>query len=177
MKAKERQYKGILRESLIVILVLALLAPALAAQEKRGAQIVVTKNDGTVFQGELLAVRGTDLLIMAGSTPGGVSVSLADAKLVKVIKQGKAWTIVGGAFIGGLLGGALGYAVESGHQEFMSDIDKAAGAAVGAGIGLVSGGLVGMLISSNKKIPVVSTDPESVSQAAARLRKVARDRS
>ena len=177
MEEKKGQRKKILRESFITILVLAVLAPGLAASERRGAEVVVTKNDGTVIRGELLAVKGTDLLIMDESASGGVSVSLTDAMLVKVVNRGKVGLILGGALIGGSLGGGLGYAVESGHHEPLSGIDKAAGAIVGGGIGLLAGGIVGVVLSSSKELPVIGTDPNSVNQMASQLRRLARDRS
>jgi hypothetical protein len=133
MKKENRRGKGFLRPLFVVILSLASLAPLLDAKERRGAQLAISKKDGTVVKGELLAVKEENLLIMDGSTPGGVTVSLKDALLVKVIKQGKAALILGGVFIGGAIGGATGYAIESGQHGFLSGLAKAAGAGIGAG--------------------------------------------
>ena len=177
MNINHHQCGWILRVPLAVVLVLGLLAPALGAQERKGAEIAVAKNDGVVVKGELLAVKGTDLLIMDGPTPGGVSVSLADAKLVTVVKRGKAGVILAGALVGGGVGAAAGYGVESGQHGFLSSLPKAAGTLVGGGLGLVAGLLVGALVSSNKTIAVVGTDPISVGRVAAQLRPLARDRS
>jgi hypothetical protein len=180
MKEKKGRRKGILgivRVSSAVVLVLALLAPGLVAQERRGAILVVTKNDGTVVRGELLAVKGTDLLIMDKSAQVGVSVSLADANLVKVVKRGKAVWILTGALVGGAVGGGLGYASQAGNHEFLSDIDKAAWAIGGAGAGILAGGIVGLVAGASKKFPIVDSDPNSLNLIASRLRKMAKDKS
>jgi hypothetical protein len=161
----------------IIALCLALLVPVLDAKERRGTQLVISKRDGVVVQGELLAVKEENLIIMDESTPGGVTVSLRDARLVKVVKQGKAGPILGFALLGGFVGGATGYAVGSGHDGFLSDIDKVAGGAIGAGIGIVAGGLVGIVAGSNKTFTIANADPASIRNVIDHLRPLARDRS
>jgi len=176
MNVKSCQQKGMLRGTLSAVLVLALLAPALWAQASRGAEVVVMKRDRAVIKGELLSVKGTDLLIMDRSTPGGVSVALGDVVEIKVIKRAKVGKVVGGALIGGAAGAGGGYLAESNRHGFLSGIDKAAGFLIGGGIGIVVGGLAGLAMTSDKEIMVAGTDPQSVSVAAARLRHYARGR-
>jgi len=166
-----------LRGFLAPILVLALLVPALSGKEGRGAQVAVTKSDGTVVRGELLAVRGTDLLIMDKSTPGGISVSLANAKLVRVVKRGKAAIILGGVALGGAAGAGLGYTIDSGDNSPLSGIGRAAWAAGGGAIGVLAGGVFGWIIASDEKFPIVASDPNSLKTTAFRLHRLARDRS
>jgi hypothetical protein len=166
-----------LRESSTVILVLALLAPVLVAKERRGAQLVVTKNDGRVVRGELLAVKGTDLLIMAELALERVSVSLADAKVVKVVKRAKAGGIITGVLIGGVVGAAVGSASQAGNHEFLSGIDKAAWTIAGAGIGILAGGIIGLVAGSREKFTIVGSNPNSLNLIASQLRKFAKDKS
>jgi len=176
MKRRKGRLKGRLAASVIPIMVLALLAPRLAADESRGAQVVVTRNDGILVRGELLAVKGTDLLIMEGSARGGVSVSLAEVKLVTVVKRGKAGLILGGVLLGGAAGGGLGAAVESGQHGFMSGVGKEARTRAGAVLGVLVGGLLGVAMCSNKEFPVDGASPDSVNVVASKLRPLARDR-
>ena len=178
MKEKRGQRKRILRilkESSAVVLVLALLAPVLMAKERRGAQLVVTRNDGKVVRGELLAVKGTDLLIMTAL--GEVSVRLAEAKLVKAVKRAKAGRILTGVLLGGVAGGALGYASQAGNHKFLSGIDKAAWTIAGGGIGILAGGIIGLVAVPSEKFPIVNSDPNSLNLIASQLRKMARDKS
>jgi hypothetical protein len=64
MRTRSRQRKGIVKESLSAALIVALLAPALGAGERRGAQVIVTKREGGILEGELLAVKGLDLVLL-----------------------------------------------------------------------------------------------------------------
>ena len=168
-------WRGIFREALSAILVLALLTPSLAAKARRGAEIIVNKNDGTIVRGELLAVKGTQLLIMDGLAGGGISVSLADAKLVKVVNP--AGFAIGFLAVvgGGVAGGFIGHAAGTHSKNTIAG--PAIGTALGAGIGAGAGLIVGLVAGSGKKLKIAGTDSDSVEKAAARLRPLARDRS
>lgn len=60
--------------------------PGLSAQEKRGAEIVVTKTNGSLYRGELIAVRPDSLLLLG---PGGkdTSIGLADIGIVRIVRR------------------------------------------------------------------------------------------
>jgi hypothetical protein len=178
MNTHSRQRKGILRESLAVILVLALLAPGLAAGERRGNDVIVTKNDGKVVAGELLAVKGTDLLIMDGSTSAGITASLADVKSVKVIKNSKFLKGVGlglliGAPIGALVGAASGK-TNPGWFEVTPGQGAVLGAVFFGGLSALVGGVFGAVAGTDKNVHVNS---QASAELAYELRKYARDRS
>lgn len=68
------------RPVIIIVLELTLIVPAATAKQRRGAELVVTKKDGQAVQGELLAVRGIDLILRTGAGRG-VTVSLKEVDL------------------------------------------------------------------------------------------------
>jgi len=173
--------KGILRGPLAVVLVLALLAPGLTAKERRGHDVIVTKKDGTVVQGELLAVKGTDLIIMESSTSGGVTASLAEVKTVKVIKPSKFLKGLGiGFLVGAPIGAVIGATTGTSHPGWF-EYTPAEGA-LGWGLilgatGALIGGIGGAIASIDKNVTIGDTSPTGLARVAYVLRQYARQRS
>ncbi len=171
-----------LRRTVAILLALALLAPGLVAKERRGANLVVTKKDGAVVRGELLAVKGTDLLIMDGSTAAGVTVSLADVRTVRVAKKTRILQGMGAGFLfGGLLGagvGALTYTESSKGWDMYDTRGESVIAwglflgVIGVAVGAVAGGIAGI----DRNIRVNENSTYGMVGAAEQLRPYARDR-
>jgi hypothetical protein len=182
MKTKRGQRKGVwgcvLRGPFSIILVLALLAPGLAAGERRGAQVVVIKKDGKIVQGELLAVKGTDLLIMDLLTSAAVTENLTNISSVDKVEKKSNW--LPGMIIGVLAGGAVGALVEqSKNYQNLNAADKYPKGQVTIA-GAVGFGLLGAYIGGRikaKAIKVERTDPEYLAGVAAKLKNLARERS
>jgi hypothetical protein len=188
MEEKRNQRKrmmgkwGMLREPLAVLLVLALMAPVLEAKARRGAEVVVTKGDGTVVRGELLAVKGTDLVIMEGSTSAGITASLADVKSVKVVKKSKILKGLGEGFlIGGVAGAGLGAMTWNKNDTgWFVPRTRGEAALMGGIAGGVFGGVLGVVFGAvagvDEDIVINATSPIALGQTAAQLRRLARDR-
>ena len=176
MNKKNGRSKGILRESLAVILVLAILVPALGANERRGATLVITKTDGKVVQGELLAVKGHDVILLDISTSAELTESLVNIQLIDKIPKKSKW--VTGMILGAIAGGATGALVEKskGYQN-LNEADKyPKGQLILAGA--VGNGLLGAYIGGKikaKAIKVERTDPEYLAEIAVKLNKWARN--
>jgi len=168
------------KKALAVFLALAALAPGLAAKERRGNDILVTMKDGKAFSGELLAVKGTDLVILDGTTAAGITASLADVKTVKVIKTSKFWKGVGWGFIIGAPVGALIGAASGKKDPGWFEFTPAQGAILGAvSLGSLSalvGGIAGAGAGTDANISVSSASATDLATAAAELRRYARDR-
>jgi hypothetical protein len=181
MEEKKSQRKGILRESLTVILVLALFAPVLEAKERRGARLVVTKKDGTVVQGELLVVKGEDLILMDGSTSEGITESLQEIQTIKVIKKSKLLKGLGIGFLVGAVPGALVGASKGqenpGLLEFTPGGGAVAGAIVFGTLGALIGGVVGVIAGIDQNITIKNTSSQETTRVGGLLRRLARDRS
>jgi hypothetical protein len=187
MNKKNRRRNGFIRTSLLVVLGLTLLAPALSAKERRGANIVVTKNDGTIVRGELLAVMGEDLIIMDESTLGGITAGLADIQDIKVVKKSKIPIGIGIGFLSGAAVGATAAAIDYSEPkpvEFWSNppsnFPYPKGLVVlGAGLALgVLGALAGGVIAGagdKRNFTIEDMSPEKIDKTISRLRKLARD--
>jgi hypothetical protein len=98
---------------LLFCLITALLFSPLSGMDDHGANVVVTKKDGTLTQGELIAVKWNALVVSAGETSPEESVSIAikDIGKVEVVKKSKIWKgMLWGALIGagiGVVGGSI----------------------------------------------------------------------
>lgn len=90
-----------------VALVISLLAlPAdLSAKEKRGADLIVTRLDGSQVSGELIAVKRDSLLLLSNGRDE--SIDLADIKAVRIVRKSRAGKGAFYGFLGGAMTGAL----------------------------------------------------------------------
>jgi hypothetical protein len=112
----------------------------LAAGGRRGANLVVTRLDGTRVSGELIAVKPASLLLLAGSA--SASVELTDIKSVRILRPSKAGLFAGLAGAAGFIGGALAGLKAWHDEEDQLAYGAIAGLYLGA-IGAVSGLFVG----------------------------------
>jgi len=88
--------------ALAFCLITALLFSPLAGMDEYGANVVVTKKDGTLARGQLLAVKRDALVVSASETATGGSVSIAieDIGNVKVNAKSVGKGILGVVLIG-----------------------------------------------------------------------------
>src|SRR4030042_1573015 len=91
-----------------VALVISLLAlPAgLSAKERRGADLIVTRLDGSKARGELIAVKQDTLLLFSPGTD--LTIPLADIKAVQIVRKSRAGKGALYGFRAGAVGGAGG---------------------------------------------------------------------
>lgn len=96
-----------------------LVSPAaVAAKERRGAEIVVTRLDGTRVGGELVAVRSDSLLLLSQEAGRDVTVGLAEVKSVVIVRKSRALLFAAiGAVAGALPGAAIGIYPGGGEDE------------------------------------------------------------
>src|SRR5512136_629558 len=92
--------------SVLLIVSLLILSVDLPSQERRGAELVVTKNDGQVLKGELIAVKENSVLLLSAEG-ADVSVDIKDINMI-IIKTGKKPKVEKGFIIGLLAGAATG---------------------------------------------------------------------
>ncbi len=167
-----------LRGLIATVLVVSLMAvpQALLAQERRGANLIVTRNDGHALSGELIAVRQNSLVFLS---PVGkdISVAAADIAKITIAKKSKA----GGGFligmlVGGIAGGVLGFKGNKGDPDMEST-----GAVVGALALGALGGLIGLAIGAgaggDETIEFAALTDAEKSKVLDRLRGMARMRS
>lgn len=111
-------------------------APGLAAQERPGADLVVTKLDGSRVSGELLAVRPDSLILLSGGAD--LSVGFAGIASVRIVRRSRA--LPGGALVGaGIAGGLIAVAEQTTEEEAGAIMVIPLGALVGMALGAVAG--------------------------------------
>jgi len=178
MEYDRRRDKRLLRTFVICALGLTLIAPAVAAREKKGVDVVVMKKDGTIVQGELLAVRGENLLLIKVFTNEGLTESLREISMIKVVRKNKFTKGLGRGFLYGALGGAvLGAAVTNETSGGGGLAMAAIGGIYIGGIGALIGGIAGALAPSDEVIAIEKTDAIYLAGISSKLRRMARDRS
>ncbi len=116
-----------------------LFAPArLSAKQRRGAALIVTKLDGALVSGELIAVRPDSLLLLSDSRD--LSIPLAEVQIVRIVRRSRIWPYAG---IGGAIGLAgVGFLVLSGGNDVDYGTEKTL---LAGGIGALAGTIAGVI--------------------------------
>jgi len=151
MRASQDGKTGFLRRSAAIGLGLALLMPAAFGKDRAGAHVKLVRKDGTVVEGELLAVKGRDLVLRTYSTSDGVTEGIDGLAEVRIVRKPRVLNGLGNGFlIGGLAGAGLGAMWgSSGHDhadEWLYIGPRNAGEGALAGV-VVCGG-IGALIGT-----------------------------
>ncbi|MCJ7488498.1 MAG: hypothetical protein MUQ25_20345 [Candidatus Aminicenantes bacterium] len=152
---------GIVVTSALVVLFLSIPA-GLSAKEKRGANLIVTRLDGSQVIGELIAVKRDSLLLL--SYGRDESIDLADVKTVRIVRRSRSGQGAMLGFVGGVLTGAILGGTSGGIDEFTA---SEAGLIFGFVFGIVGGlgGLgVGTLMSIDTTIDIAG-EPEALVQS------------
>jgi len=165
--------------ALFLVFSILALSGSLYAKERRGAKLIITKKDGQQIGGELIIVKPNSLLLL--DTEGkGVSVDIADIKVIRIVKKSKLWKGAGiGLLIGGGTGALLGYMSGDDPPDFISFTaeDKALIFGVGLGsIGLLIGGVGGAFAGTDKTIQIEGMPLGTIKAYLEELRKKARIR-
>jgi hypothetical protein len=165
--------------SLFLVLSLLLLSIPLTAKEKKGADLMVRKTDGTEVRGELIAVKENSVVLMDGNSGADVTVGVDDISLIKIVKKSKALQDAGLLFLvfcgTGLVLGSLASKEKSGF-DILSDSEVFIG--LGFLLGLITGGIgavAGSLAGKDETIQIKrGSDPRLKSLILQDLRKKAR---
>ena len=164
------------KKLLVLVLVCILIFPlGLTAKEKKGADLIIQKTDGTQARGELITVKENSLLLLDRESGADVSVDVKDIKVITIVKKPKA---LQGAGLGFLISAAslsaLAWATD---EEFFTD-PEGGGPLVLAlwfGIpGLLVGAVVGSIIGTDKRIQIEGKTDSEILENLEYLRKKAR---
>jgi hypothetical protein len=146
-------------------LVMAFLAaPAgVSAKERRGADIIITQNDGSQHRGELIAIKPDSLLLLSSGTD--LTVARADIQSVRIVRRSRSGAAAGIGAAVGFIGGAayvlVGY--DSLEGPFKS---RAQGVAlvgiVAGGLGALGGLLVGSAAGADSTFAVAGAEDASL---------------
>ena len=127
------------------------------AKDRQGAEVVITKKDGTLVSGELIAVKKNSLLILSSGPEAGTDLTLAfdEIQKVRIVRKSHVWDGLGyGLLIGGGGGAIAGFASGDDRSGFfmLTASDKAMilsafFGSIGMIIGGIGGGLAGRDLS------------------------------
>ena len=179
----------------LVFSILTLSIP-LTAKEKKGADLIIQKTDGTQVRGELIAVKQNSLVLMERDSGADVTVDIKDVNIIKIVKKSKtlAWGgigLVSGAVIGVLGGylsgddytiGATGFAhtwpgPPPGPPLSYTADEKALISGIACGIiGGALGGIGGAFAGADKTIQIEGKSDSEIQEILEKLRKQARVR-
>ena len=162
---------------LISLIFLFIFSNNLEAGAKRGAEIVVQKNDGSQIRGELIAVKKSSLLLLDSESGIDVSVNTTEIEIVHVLKGPKTGL---GAISGFLVGGVIG-ATAVGKDKNCGQCPNSArrniiGGALVGGIGALIGALIGSSAGNNEIIILKNLPQEALESELERIRSKARIR-
>jgi hypothetical protein len=138
-----------------------LVIPAnLSAKERRGANLIVTRLDGSQLSGELIAVKPDSLLLLS-NVGRDESIDLAGIKTVRIVRKSRAGLFAG---IGGAAGAAVGatvgaYVFNGGSDDEPSSLRN--GLVFGA-LGALAGWLADSMVNSDSHFTVAGKPPDAV---------------
>jgi hypothetical protein len=164
--------------SLFLVFSILFLSWNVFARERKGADLIIQKTDGTQVRGELIAVKEDSLLLLERESGADVTIEIVDTKAITVKKRHVLeWTAAG--LVGGTLGGFLiGQSLESPYDpngwNFFRGYPTAVGTIVGSAIGLVIGIVVGISIKGAKTIQIKGKSKSMTQEIFEDLRKKAR---
>jgi hypothetical protein len=91
--------------SLFLVFSILLLSGNLFAKERKGADLIVQRKDGTQVRGELIAVKENSLLLMERDSGADLTIDIGDISAITILKKSK---YLSGAGLGFLIGAGAG---------------------------------------------------------------------
>lgn len=164
----------------LVLVFFLLILPANLYAKNKGANLIVTKKDGQLIEGELITVKPNSLLLL--NTEGrDVSFGIGDIRVIRIAKKSKFFQSLGiGFLIGAGTGAILGLA-EGGSIDFFGGTVSAEENALIGGVilgfnGLILGGIAGASAGRDKTIQIEGKPDLEIEEVLEKLRKKARIR-
>ncbi len=162
--------------SLFLVFSLMMLSVNLYAKERRGAILVITKKDGGMIEGELIAVKKYSLLLFTGRD---VSIEIENIKIIRIVKKSKFLQSLGFGLLIGAGSGALLFALGGyDSSSYLSSPDVEMRALVGGGLGgffgILIGGTLGYYSGIDKKIQIEGMTDLKIQKTLVKLRMKAR---
>ncbi|MGZ5480150.1 MAG: hypothetical protein ACXWGZ_11185, partial [Candidatus Aminicenantales bacterium] len=154
----------------VLVASFSLLPADLSAKGKRGATLVITRTDGTLVTGELIAAKPDSLLLL--STAGrDESVGLGEIKSVRIVRRSHTLLLAAIGFAPGAVAGGLAMSYDPEIETWA----KVAGAAVGGALGALAGLGISLGIGADATFPVAGEPGEALSRLMTRLKGLSRE--
>jgi len=169
-----------MKKFIALFLVFSILALSgnLIAKEKKGADLIIKKTDGTQVRGELIAVKQNSLLLLERDSGVDWTIDTVDTQAITIKKKSHLleWSAAGlllGTGVGFMIGSSL-ESYDSSAWNLTEGMPTAAGTIVGGAIGLVAGVAVGLATKESKTIQVEAKSDSEIQKILEELRKKAR---
>jgi hypothetical protein len=157
---------------LLVFSVIALSTP-LSAKEKKGADLIIQKTDGTQVRGELIAVKENSFLLIERDSGADVTVDIGEVYEIRIVKASKVLRRAGtGTLIGAGIGGIIGAAND--EPGWFQGLATGIGVIIGALVGLIAGVIVGVGEGVDESIQIEGKSDSEIQEILEKLRKKAR---
>lgn len=168
--------------SLFLVLSILLLSGNLFARERKGADLVIQKTDGTQIRGELIAVKENSLLLLERDSGADVTVDIHDIRVITIVGKSKAFGgAVRGLFIGACVGAIVGLVADKviDKEDWVWGPEHSAllGGGIGGAAGAIGGGLIGASAGKNVTFQIEGKSDAEIKEILEKLRKKARVRS
>lgn len=150
----------------LFIAVVAFPSHSYSKVKKHGAELLIQKKDGQRIKGELLTVKGSNLLLKDSSSLSGLTLDIGEINSIQVVKKSKLFQGLGyGLLIGGGSGAFVGFM--SGDDKpgwfSMTAQQKALLGAIGLGIlGASLGGICGAIKGIDESIEMEGRSTEEI---------------
>jgi hypothetical protein len=170
-----KEITQVVAQLLIPFVVFSLIFPG-NLTAKTGAQVLITKNDGQVIEGELLRVKEDSLFIMTSAANTGVTVDIHEVNTIGIKRKSKFGKgLLKGGLIGFTGGALLGIVY---HPVINEDNGGALDGAIRGGIffGVVCaflGGIIGVGLKNYKTFQVTGSSAVEVKKILKKLKKKA----
>ncbi|MCJ7611461.1 MAG: hypothetical protein MUP19_04295, partial [Candidatus Aminicenantes bacterium] len=142
-----------------LIISLLVIPGNVAAKDRRGADLVVTRLDGSQVSGELIAVKRDSLLLL--SYGRDESIDLTDVKTVRIVRKSRAGLFAGLAGAAGATAGAFVGLYTGGGDDESGPASIRGGVVYGA-LGALAGLLANSMVNSDTHFTVAGKTPEAV---------------
>jgi len=160
--------------SLFLVASVILLSTPISAKERKGADVIIQRADGTQVRGELIAVKEKSLLMLARESGGDVTVDVEEIKIITMVKKAKYLSGAGLGFLIGAAAGATFIAVKGVNDSLVGWMGLSA-AVVGC-----AGALLGFIfVAASGKTKVIQIEGKydsEIQKILEKLRKKARVR-
>ena len=165
--------------SLLLVVSVLFLSVPLTAKERKGADLIIHKKDGSQVRGELIAVKQSSLLLMERDSGADVTIDIGNIGIITIVKKSKLLEGAGlGLLIGGSIGAGIGALSKRGslHEDYGRLFVVALIAGLVAVPGLVIGAIAGLTAGIDKTIQFTGKSNSEVQKILDNLRKKARIR-
>ncbi len=164
--------------SLFLLFSTLTLSGNLFAKERKGADLIVQRENGIRERGELIAVKQESILILDKYSGADIAIDFRDIEVIKIARESG---VLAASLAGLIFGAAVGYAKgypQGSESGFLFSKQEAGGigAAIGGGLGALMGAGVAMALGTDKTIQIEGKSDSELQEISEKLRKKARIR-